>query len=112
VATKLVRFKDGVLVEVGVQRDPAQLQMSHRAAEELGKNFEVIAAMLKKVCSPVVSAFTEMGRDTNRPVSIESAEVELGLGFEAEGNLFVTKATAEATLKVKLTLKPAEAAKK
>lgn len=41
-------------------------------------------------------------------MSIEQAEVELGLSFEGEGNLFVTKSTLGANLKIKLILKPKE----
>lgn len=41
-------------------------------------------------------------------MDIERAEIELGLSFEGEGNLYVTKSSAGANLKVKLSLKPKE----
>lgn len=39
-------------------------------------------------------------------MNIEQAEIELGLSFEGEGNLYITKSKAGASLTVKLTLKP------
>ena len=39
-------------------------------------------------------------------MNIEQAEIQLGLSFEAEGNLYITKAKGNANLTIKLTLKP------
>lgn len=46
--------------------------------------------------------------ELNQDMHIERAEIELGLSFEGEGNIYVTKATASANLVVKLQLKPKE----
>jgi hypothetical protein len=37
---------------------------------------------------------------------VDSAEVEFGLKFSGKGTIFVVEASTEATLSVKLTLKP------
>ena len=42
----------------------------------------------------------------NQDIVMEKAEVEMGIGFSAEGNIFVAKGSANANLKVKLVLKP------
>ena len=39
-------------------------------------------------------------------MSIEKAEVEIGLGFEAGGDVFIVKGKGKANLSVKLTLLP------
>jgi hypothetical protein len=39
-------------------------------------------------------------------MNIEQAEIELGLSFEGEGNLYVTKSKLGANLTVKLVLTP------
>jgi hypothetical protein len=39
---------------------------------------------------------------------IEQAEVEIGLSFEGQGNLYVAKSAIGANLTVKLVLKPKE----
>ena len=50
---------------------------------------------------PVSSAWSEISKE----VHIEQAEVELGLSFEGEGNIYITKAKAGAKLNIKLTIK-------
>jgi hypothetical protein len=45
-------------------------------------------------------------QELNREMSVDQAEVELGLGFQGEGNLFVTKAVGRANFTVKLTMSP------
>jgi len=103
-ATKLLKFNDGVLVEVGVQRDQAQ-EMSVNAAERLKMNFEAACGLLRQIATPIKGAFANLADELKTPIKIETAEVELGLSFSAEGNLFVTKATGEASLKIKLVFK-------
>jgi hypothetical protein len=111
-ATKLIEFDGGILVEVGVERDHEQ-EMSATEAERLGKRFEVATEFLKKVAAPIQEAFVQFYKQSQAPVRINSAEVELGLSFSTEGNLFVAKGSAEAALKVTLAFKalPKRAAK-
>ena len=100
-ATQLIEFHDGPLVEVEVRSDQVQ-EVSGRFARKVGATFDKIRPLIVDACRPVVSAC----EDLNRDLDIESAEVELGLSFEGEGNLYVTKSTAGANLTVKLVLKP------
>jgi hypothetical protein len=100
-ATKLVRFTDGVLVEVGFNRDMEQ-PIAGTTAQKLSKAFkEVIQPVLKNVCAPVAEALKNMATE----VKITESEVELGLDFETEGNLFIAKLRGEATLTVKITFR-------
>ena len=39
-------------------------------------------------------------------MEIEQAEVEVGLNFEGQGNIYITKGKGGTNLKVKLVLKP------
>jgi hypothetical protein len=41
----------------------------------------------------------------NVPIAVETAEVELGLSFSAEGQIFIAKSKAEGTLKIKVVFK-------
>ena len=104
-ATKLLTFNEGVVVEVGVQRDDNQ-EMSTSAAERLGRSFDSVGLLIQQVVKPIKDAFVHLHDDLAIPVKIDSAEVELGLSFSAEGNIFVTKATGEASLKITLKFKP------
>ena len=102
-ATKLIELEDGILVEVEVPEEQSQ-QISGGFAERVNITFEKIKPVLLKVCYPI----TETWKELSKEMQIEQAEVELGLSFEGEGNLFITKSTIGANLKIKLALKPKE----
>ena len=103
--TKLIQLEDGTLVEVTAREDDVQ-QISGGFADRVNTTFDNIRPLLVRICGPIMAAWQELDQDMN----IERAEVELGLSFEGEGNIYVTKATAGANLTVKLYLKPGEQA--
>ena len=99
--TKLIQLEDGTLVEVEVPADRVQ-PISGGFADRVNATFEQIRPLLVRTCRPIAAAWKEL----NQEVSIEEAEVEIGLSFEAEGNLYLTKSKAGANLTVKLVFKP------
>ena len=101
VANKLIELEDGTLVEVEVPEDQAK-QISGGFADRVSNTFDRIRPVLVKTCRPIAEAWQEINQD----MEIEQAEVEIGLSFEGEGNLYVTKSKAGANLTVKLVLKP------
>ncbi len=101
--TKLIELKDGTLVEVETTEEQAQ-QIAGGFVENVNTSLDKIQPILMKVSRPIIAAWNELNKD----MLIEHAEVELGLSFEGEGNLYVTKSKAGANLIVKLILKPKE----
>lgn len=101
--TKLIQLEDGTLVEVEVQEGQVQ-EISGSFADRVNSTFDNVKPILLKTCRPIAAAW----REINQEMHIEQAEVELGLSFEGEGNLYVTKTKAGANLTVKLVLKPKE----
>ncbi len=99
-ATRLIQLADGTLVEVEASSDDVQ-QISFKYADKVEETIERVKPILVRACEPVVGAWEELSKVTN----VESAEVELGLSFEGEGNVYVTKAKAGANLTVRLVLK-------
>ncbi len=99
--SKLIRLKDDTLVEVTVSEGRAR-EISGGLANRVDASFGKVKAILESVCKPISETWQELNRD----LSVESAEVQLGLSFESEGNLFITSAKTGANLTVKLTLKP------
>ena len=99
-ATKLIRLEDGTLVEAEVPEGQAQ-EISGGLADKVNKSLDTIQPLLVKICRPIVSSWKELAKE----IQIDQAEVELGLSFEGEGNLYVTKAKAGANFTLKLTLK-------
>jgi hypothetical protein len=100
-ATQLIELEDGTLVEVTVSEEQAQ-QISGGFAHRVQASFQKIKPLLKNACEPIVEAY----QDLSQTLELEQAEVELGLAFEAEGNLYITQSKAAANLTVKLVLKP------
>lgn len=98
---KLIELEDGTFVEVEVPEDEMR-QISGGIVDRVQTTFEVMHPILVNSCRPIIKAWKELNQETK----IEQAEVEIGLSFSGEGNLYITKSTASANLKVKLTLKP------
>lgn len=99
-ATKLIKLDDGTLVEVEVPAGEAR-QISYGFADKVSSSLDKIRPVLVNACRPITDAWREINKD----MLIEQAEVELGLNFEGEGNLYITKSKIGASLTVKLVLK-------
>jgi hypothetical protein len=101
-ASRLIELQDGTLVEIEVPENKAK-PISGGAADKIkDATIDKIKPIILKACKPISEVWKELGKDMN----IEQAEIELGLGFEAEGNLYITKAKGNANLTVTFTLKP------
>lgn len=98
--TKLIELNEGILVEVTTSPDEMQQISGGGAFDKVGGTIDQIKPVLLKVCQSVAAAWKDVSKDLH----VEQAEIELGLGFEAEGNLFVAKGKADANLTVKLIL--------
>ena len=100
-ATKLIALQDGILVEVETTTDQAE-QISGGMAEKVNSTLDKITPLLIKTCKPVTEAWKELKQD----IHVEKMEIELGLSFEGEGNIYITKSKAGASLTIKLILNP------
>jgi Trypsin-co-occurring domain 1 len=98
-ATRLIRLSDGTLVEAEVSESDAR-PISGGAAEKVAASFEKIEPVLVSVCRPVARAWHAIGDGLH----VDSVQIELGLSFEGEGNVFVSRAKAGANLVVTLTV--------
>lgn len=101
VASKLIELEEGILVEIEVPSNQVE-QISGGAADRVNSTLNKIKPILINACKPVSSAWKELNKDMN----IEKAEIELGLSFEGEGNIYITKTKAGANLTIKLILGP------
>jgi len=98
--TQFITLKDGIRIEAEVT--------DTRVAAKDGKieqTIDSIKPTLVRVVQPVVAAWNELNQD----MDIQQAEIELGFGFEASGNLFIASTKGNVNLKVKLVLKPSSA---
>jgi len=101
VATKLIQLEDGLLVEAEVPEDQAE-PISGRAVDRVDATLDVIEPLLVKACNPITAAWQQLSGQ----VLIDNAQIALGVNFTGEGNVYIAKATAGATLTVTLVLKP------
>jgi hypothetical protein len=100
-ATKLIKLEDNILVEVEVSEEEAT-RIAHKLADQVNSSISAIKPILITLCRPIAEAWEEI----NKNMHVEQAEVEIGFGFEAEGNIYITKAKTETNLTIKFTLKP------
>lgn len=98
--TKLIRLEDGSLVEVEVSGDEVQ-QIAGSLADKVDATIDKIKPILLKTCQPIVAAVKDLRED----VDLEQVEVEVGLSFDAEGNIYITKTKFGANVLVRMTLK-------
>jgi len=98
--SKLIELSDNTLVEVDVPAGKAR-QISSSAADRVGSTLEKVKPILIAFCRPLGEAWGQL----NKEFHVEEAEIELGLSFEAEGNLYVTKSKGGAHVSVKFKLR-------
>jgi hypothetical protein len=102
VATELIELDDGLLVEVQADPQDEPRQIVAGAASRVDGAMEQARALLLKAVEPVASVWDELNRD----LTIDQVEIELGLGFEATGKLFIAQGTGTANVNFKLTVRP------
>jgi hypothetical protein len=101
-ATQLIKMKDGTLVEVE-QRGKQVREISSKKAQAVNHEIkDTLIPIIKSAVEPIQAAWLELSAD----MAIEKAEIELGIGFELEGNVYIAKSKSNANLTVKLILTP------
>ncbi len=98
--TRLIELADGTLVEIEASIDHSE-EISGGVAQRVKATLDQIEPTMLRVCQPLI-AFC---RELDQSEGIESAEIELGFGFEGEGNLYVAKAKSSANIVLKITPK-------
>jgi hypothetical protein len=106
-AMKLVKLDNGLLMEVEVDENQNGIQQinggdKNEILDRVEGSMSMVESMLIKSVEPITSAYKALNQD----VMLERAEVEIGIGFSAEGNIFIAKGKGSANLKVKLVLSP------
>lgn len=99
--TRLIELSDGLLVEVETTAEAAQ-PISGGLAERVAGSMDKARPAILHVCNSVADVCRQMAAQVN----VERAELELGLSFEAEGNVYITRTTGSASLVVRLILNP------
>jgi hypothetical protein len=96
---QLIRFTDGLLVEIADNPDRAT-PVSGRAAERMTEAFQSAVDTMAGALRSIVSSSRQALRDTHAT----EVELEFGVGFSMEGNVFVTKVSGDGNLTVRVKL--------
>ena len=100
-SSRLIQLQDGVFVEVEVPAAQPQL-LAGSIADKVNANIDKIKPILISIAQPILATWNEINQD----MLLEQAEVELGLSFDIEGNVYITKAKVSGNMTIKLVLKP------
>ena len=100
-AKKMIEI-DGILIEVSTNQNEIEMlsSSSNDVIEKVDNSIINLKSVLLKAISPIVDTYKELNKD----MSIEKAEVEVGIGFSAKGNIFIASGEGNANLNIKLTL--------
>jgi hypothetical protein len=95
--TKIIELVSGEST-ILIESSEASFESSRIQARgiDLEKNFDRMLERIQPFCESVINNFEKLKRKPN------SASAEFGLSISGEGNLFVVKASGEATIKVTL----------
>lgn len=100
-ATTLIQLSDGILVEVDVRDDQAR-PISGGLARRVTATIEKAVPILVEVGRSITEASATAFQGGN----VCQTEVELGLSFEAEGQLYIARSQAAANLVVRMSIRP------
>ena len=98
--SRLIRLNDGVLVEVEAQPGGWQPISASDAQPQVDAAIGKASNTLIKVCESLAQAVKQISETVN----VTNVEATVGLGFEAEGNLYITKAKGTASITVRVTM--------
>lgn len=93
--TNMVQFQDGVIVEI-IHETEEMRAISGGAARKLSSAFSAAGEMITRAMKSIVASTADGLRDAG----VSEAEIELGIGFSAEGQVYVAKAAGEGNIKI------------
>lgn len=95
-----ITLQDGIEVEA-TERE-RELIADAGVDERVENAIDSVRPVLLKACKPVIEVWKEL----NQEMTLGEAKVTLGLGFSANGNVFIASGSASANLTLSLTLEP------
>ena len=102
---KLIELENGLMMEVDIPTEEIEMISSGGdVIDKVNSSMGTIENILIQSVQPIINTYKTLSED----ITISSAKIEVGIGFSAEGNIFIAKGNANANLKVKLILKPKE----
>jgi hypothetical protein len=98
-SSAIIVLKDGTRVEVDAE-DKLAHEYASGILKKVDSRLDDVRPLLQSICESINGAFDEIRKSIN----IQTVDIELGLSFEGEGNIYITKAKAGANLAIKFRL--------
>lgn len=98
--SRLIELADGIYVEVTAASGEPE-EVSGRLAKKVDASLDKLVPVLNRLCAIAGQVLTSEGNGP-RP---DSAEVEFGIGFEGEGDLYLAKLRTSANVIIRLSIK-------
>lgn len=95
----IIQLMDNILVEVEVPESRA-ISISSSYANRVNSSLSSIALLIHQVSEQVVNSLKTATQSDN----IIRAEVEFGINYAEEGEVYLTRSRAESNISVKLTI--------
>lgn len=102
--TRLIELSDGVRVEVEGIPGEAE-EVSGIAARRVSSSLDKIGPLLDRLCEVAAKSWSK----PHAAAEVEHAELEVGIGFEGEGDLYIARLRGSANIVVRLHIKPQDA---
>ena len=99
----IIELKDGIAVEVDASFDQIE-QVGNAVMQQVEKSLNQIG----EVSQVIVRSISESLNSFTSSMSFQSLEVEYGLSFTGEGNVYIAKLSTSTSVKIKLALKPVQ----
>lgn len=97
--SQIIHFADGIMVEIAASPDRTA-PISGKSAERVPYAFQAATEMV----AGVIRSFLASTSKELVAVGIKEAEIEFGIGFSLEGNIYVTKTKAEGNIGIRFKL--------
>lgn len=98
---QLIALAEDVFAEVEPAQGFEEISFGISPAKE---KIELLEPFLLNLSRPVLAAWRELQSDDG----VSEAEMSLGVGFTAHGNLYIARSEARASLQLKIVLRRAE----
>lgn len=102
-STRLIRMADGIVVQIEADdSEEKQISAKGKRVEEVSSRFDCALPTIRTICQ----SFASLWRELDKEVSIDEVNIELALGFEAGGTVFLASGKSKVNLAVTVTMKP------
>jgi hypothetical protein len=98
----IICFEDGVNVEIDATDAEQPRNAAAGSAAKIQRRFEAVLPTITAICTPLTNVWKELSKD----VTMHEAEVELGISFDLEGNIYIAKSQVSTNLKVTFKFSP------